>query len=91
MNRYNDALYAQMGACNPVALAGALHRHMTDMTKHGADHPTIQKDPALRLIAHQLAHLLDVSSVMDMDDYEACVEVCKGMADNYVLKAWRKR
>jgi hypothetical protein len=58
--RCEDALYIDKGACNPVAIAGTIHRHMLAMSRDGADHPTITHDPAIRLMLHQLAFLCGV-------------------------------
>lgn len=68
-DRNSDAFYIGQGACNPVAIAGTLHRHMVAMSRNGSDHPTIKADPAIRLIAHQLAYLLNIGA-MDNDAME---------------------
>lgn len=66
MNKRNsDAQHAQNGACNPRALVKALDRAMEEV----AAEPTflgtasICRDPAVRLIAHQLAFLLGVAEL----------------------------
>ena len=67
--RHEDALFIIEGACNPVAIAGTIHRHMLDMTKSGADHHAIREDSAIRLMLHQLAFLCKVP---DMDEQAFC-------------------
>lgn len=62
--RHEDALFIIEGACNPVAIAGTIHRHMLDMMKSGADHHAIREDSAIRLMLHQLAYLCQIP-VMD--------------------------
>lgn len=90
MNRYDDALFIQMGASNPVAVAGTLREHMADMMDGGADHPTIQNDPALRLITHQLAHLMGFSALLDFEEYNKYVSDCKLRASDNVVTMWER-
>lgn len=67
--RFEDALFIQEGACNPIAIAGTIHKHMLEMRQSGADHDTIKHDSAIRLMLHQLAFLCQVPA---MDHSEVC-------------------
>lgn len=58
--RNKDALHIIDGACNPVAVAGCIHRHSWEMLEAGAGTDTIKKDPAIRLMVYQLAHICGV-------------------------------
>lgn len=54
------------GACNPSGVALALH----DACRHAIAQGVRQReDPAIRLIGHQLAFLLDLSPNLDYDAY----------------------
>jgi hypothetical protein len=90
MSRFDDALYIQMGACNPTAITGTLHRHMLDMQKN-EPMVAIREDPALRMIAHQLAYLMGLPSIMDSEDYNKCVDACKAKAVQSTLDMWNRR
>lgn len=61
--RNKDALSVIEGACNPIPVARALHEAIQEMFKNGADTPTICGDPAVRLIAFQLSHLLKLHEI----------------------------
>jgi len=61
--RHSDARAIQSGACNPRGIARAFIRHADDMANSGADTDAIRSDPALRLIVHQLAFLMDINSI----------------------------
>jgi hypothetical protein len=75
--RFADARSISAGACNPTAISGALHRHCLAMLKAGADTPTILADPALRLIAHQLAFLFKVADLdEDLTAYARALDAC---------------
>jgi hypothetical protein len=62
-NRFKDAIAIQGGACNPRAVARSWLAHMDAMANQGADTNTLCTDPALRLIAHQLAFLFNVNEI----------------------------
>lgn len=59
--RWDDALAIQRGACNPKAIARTLVRMMDDPDLTSTD--AIRKDPACRLVVHQLAYLFDIDTV----------------------------
>lgn len=61
--RYRNAKAAQAGACNPIAIANGLVDAMRECRDEGADHDAICKDAGVRLIAHQLAYLLNLSEL----------------------------
>lgn len=68
--RHEDALFIIEGACNPVAIAGTIHKHMLDMMKSGADHDTIKNDSAIRLMLHQLSFLCHIPEM----DHNGCCD-----------------
>lgn len=57
MNRFEIAKIAQDGACNPIPLARGLQQAIYEIRDAGGDTNAILKDPACKLIVHQLAHL----------------------------------
>lgn len=65
MTRFEAAKFIGDGACNPIAVAGSLHKYMLEMSRNGADHTTIRNDPALRMICHQLAFLMGSDRMSD--------------------------
>jgi hypothetical protein len=60
-NRFDDAVHISGGACNPVAVAGTIHKHSLEMLRSGSGMDTIRNDPAMRLMVYQLAYLFNVS------------------------------
>lgn len=81
MNRFEAAVFIQGGACNPVAVAGTLHKYMLEMMHSGADHRMIRNDSAIRLIGHQLAFLLNIGEIdAEHSVYSALLEDCKSQA-----------
>lgn len=80
-SRHRDATFITQGACNPTAIAGTLHRYCREMQLAGADTPTILNDPALRLIAHQLAFLFQTSELDEsLTAYGDALTTCKTQA-----------
>lgn len=65
------------GACNPVAVAGTIHRHSQAMLQEGTGMTAIRKDPALRLMVYQLAHLYDVLH-FSFDEFNKLMEQVEG-------------
>ena len=61
--RHADAIAIQCGVCNPSDVARLLVEAIDEVFAEGADPKTICADPAIRLIAHQLASLLNVAEV----------------------------
>lgn len=79
--RHNNALYIQMGAVNPSAVAASIVAACAEIREEpdyrGTDH--IKQDPAVRLMVHQLAFLCNV----DFDlhgDYSRAAAECKAKA-----------
>lgn len=68
MSRFSDAIYISDGACNPVAVAHTINHHMSIMHQNGSSSTEIREDPALRLMVHQLAFLMNVQQL----DSEVC-------------------
>ena len=81
LNRFDNALYIQMGACNPRGIALALHTACTECIREGANPRT---DPAVRLIAHQLAFLLNVRELdTSLSEYSNLDRVCREKATEF--------
>lgn len=81
MNKYKDAIDAQAGACNPVALANAFTRHATPiLLEHGA--VKVRNDVALRLIVHQLAFLMRTNQLDEGNEYHIAMELCENKAED---------
>ncbi len=75
-NMYDDALAIQEGACNPRAIANSFTRHCGELDTDG-----IRTNPALRLMVHQLAYLMDIYSIdNDLTTYGELTDICKGKA-----------
>lgn len=91
MSRHDDALQCQMGASNPIPVAMSLYEHSLALLRESQSTDTVRKDPALRMIAHQLAHLYGVASLMDMDDYNKCIDVCLQKASDSVVRLWNRQ
>jgi hypothetical protein len=77
-NRYHNALLIQEGACNPSGITHALLSAMQELHAENADTPTICNDPAVRLIAHQLAWILRLSEFdRDFGAYWRALDTCR--------------
>lgn len=74
MNRFEIAKIAQDGACNPIPLARGLQQAIYEIRDAGGDTNAILKDPACRLIVHQLAHLFNVLDFRDYSEASGKVE-----------------
>jgi hypothetical protein len=73
--RFGQALAIQQGASNPIAVSRALVAAIYEISDKGTG--TINTDPAVRLICHQLAFLLGVSSLNnDLSDYDRTMAAC---------------
>ena len=73
--RHADARFIAAGACNPTAIAGVLHRHCLALVRDGADTTSVRADPALRLIAHQLASLFATGELdADLSAYRRALD-----------------
>ncbi|RWN60189.1 hypothetical protein [Mesorhizobium sp.] len=59
-NRFVNALLIQQGACNPSGIALTLHEACKECIAQGVDQRT---DPAVRLITHQLAFLMNTQQI----------------------------
>jgi len=77
-NRYHNALLIREGACNPSGITHALLSAIQELHAENADTPTICNDPAVRLIAHQLAWILRLSEFdRDLDAYGRALDACR--------------
>jgi hypothetical protein len=66
--RHDDALFIQTGACNPIGIAKALesacleaHEEDAKLGDKRIGTMAVRRDPAVRLITHQLCHLLGMN------------------------------
>ena len=74
-DRHRDALIiAEAGACNPSGIAITLHHACRQVLAEGGRQAD---DPAVRLIAHQIACLLDVGGVIDPAEYVRLIDACR--------------
>lgn len=82
IERNRSAYHCQQGACNPVAILGTMHRHALAMYHNGLGTDAVRNDPAMRLMCHQLAYLLNVGQIDDsLTEYgELMVKVEGGAA-----------
>ena len=63
MNKRNyNALAISDGACNPRAIVSSMTQALLEMGD--SDTPTLCNDPALKLMVHQLAFLLNIPNNM---------------------------
>ena len=77
-SRFSDALFIQEGACNPSGITHALLSAIQELHAENADTPTICEDPAVRLIAHQLAWILKLAEFdRDLDAYGCALDTCR--------------
>ncbi|MCY4548820.1 MAG: hypothetical protein OXC28_10665 [Defluviicoccus sp.] len=77
-NRHADAIaIAESGACNPAGIAATLHQACRQVIHEGARQAD---DPAVRLIALQLAFVTNVGRILDPADYARLVDACRARA-----------
>ena len=77
-NRYHNALLIPEGACNPSGITHALLSAIQELHAENADTPTICEDPAVRLIAHQLAWVFNLREFdRDLDAYGRALDTCR--------------
>lgn len=83
--RWETALQINEGAVNLIPIATAI----ADATRECNDERGINshEDAAVRIMAHQLAHLTQVGAVMDLGDYQRCIDKCTDEAN--AIKALR--
>lgn len=74
--RHKDAIAIQGGACNPIAVSKALMKAIEAVREEQGltNMVAIEHDPAIRLICHQLAHIL---GVLNFTDWDKCVNECE--------------
>lgn len=76
-HRFRKALEIDKGASNATAIAGVLHFATLECNDEWA---AAQKDPAVRLIVHQLAHITDIGASIDLTEYCKIVKACEELA-----------
>jgi hypothetical protein len=85
--RHSDAIAIQAGACNPSGIAISLLAAIREVMASDGFTGTMQvrTDPAVRLICHQLAYLLNVAALdNDLTEYGNAVAACEA---NNVVKS----
>jgi hypothetical protein len=81
--RHDDALFIQAGACNPSGVARALVKAIDEARAEGTE---VRADPAVRLICHQLAFLLNIYAIdNEVDEYGKCTDQCARLATRGTL------
>ena len=93
--RHRDALSAQAGACNTLALAHSLVAAIKEAREqYSGDFARADACPAVRLITHQLSYLLgtqafDIGSHNSSQLYVEALEACErgSMADHERARA----
>lgn len=75
MKRFSDAIAIQEGACNPSGIAYSLLDAIAEARQEGCD---ACSDPAVRLIAHQLAYILNVREIdTSLDVWSSLMDKCR--------------
>lgn len=76
-NRFWNAYMIQQGACNPSGIARSLVEAIDEQRAENSSTKATCNDPAVRMIAHQLAHVLRLAEYDQNDlawnkDYRFC-------------------
>lgn len=85
MNRFQDALDIQQGACNPRGVSLALNRAINEACDTGGHSKA--NDPAVRLILHQLVFIitgadLHLDGVRGFEDYDGDCKACESALES---------
>jgi hypothetical protein len=87
VNRWDDAVGIQGGACNMSGVTRALVRCINQCREENGD---VRTDAAIRMIVHQMAHLCNVDEInTGFDTYSKLAQECeeKSTARKAELKA----
>jgi hypothetical protein len=83
--RNQNAVAAQLGACNPMPLIRALNEGLDELRAerraaglNDCDTQVVLDDPALRLLVHQLAFLMKVGGDYDLS-HEQYITACRAV------------
>lgn len=77
--RHGYALFIQGGACNPTPIAKALSDACLEVSREGK---VPREDAAVRLIAHQLAFILNIREIDGTADvYGQLIKECEEKED----------
>lgn len=83
--RHEEALFIQMGACNPAGMARSLVKACDECLREGTSQ---QNDPAVRLIVHQIAYICGITTGAEelarMPDWDTCTKACTELANPMV-------
>jgi hypothetical protein len=88
--RHDDALYINERAVNLVAISYTLHETMQAMLRELGSVDRTRKDPAVRIILHQLAFLCEMTGGYDLDEYSKYVAECYANASDYTLRMLKR-
>lgn len=79
MKRHRDALFIQVGACNPSGIIHSMLDACNEIRQTPGHRGTaeITSDPALRLMIHQLAFICGVPTSETMADWQEWNEACR--------------
>jgi hypothetical protein len=81
VNRFEDALAIQEGACNPSGIARTLLRAINACHRENV---STSEDPAVRLIVRQLAHICGVHEINHTPDtYGRLCDECQVKSDAF--------
>lgn len=82
MNRFKEALFIDAGAGNLTAITSTLLRMCKEVMKETQCTERVWKDPAIRLVVHQMAHLTNVHDVISsISKYTEVVDKCQALSD----------
>jgi hypothetical protein len=93
INRHNDAIGIQAGACNLSGVARALVRAINQCRTENKGTQEVRDDAAIRMIVHQMAFLCNVYEIDNTSDvYGKLTKECeeKATARNQELAAARE-
>lgn len=75
--RHRDALAIQGGACNPSGIAHSILDACREIRAEPGGGGDITKDPAVRLMVHQLAFICGLPDGWPLLDYQAARKACE--------------
>ena len=83
LQRFSDAYMIQQGACNPAGVARSLVAACDECIAEGVSQ---RDDPAVRMIVHQLAYLMDTRSIdTELTLYQKLLHTCEDKQSGHVF------
>jgi hypothetical protein len=88
INRYAQALFISEGACNPIAIANQIVESIKEVREEPDFKGTasINEDPAIRLMVHQLAYITGMNDGAWSDNYNAAFLVCREKSNAGIVR-----